>query len=1398
VPLWESLAISHSLNQLPTCLYLDFVNTGRDMLKTYFPQPLALAVCVCLALLFLAPGSIRAASPNIVVSQVYGGGGNSGATLKNDFVELFNRGASPVTITGWSLQYSSSAGVGTIGSTNIHVLSGTIQPGQYFLVGEAAGTGGTTDLPAPDASGSLALSATNGKVFLVNNATALVLDAGGCNASGTVVDLVGFGSANCKEGTATPVLSNTTAAIRNDACTDTDNNAADFFVAAPAPRNTVTALHTCAVSTPPSGTGAASPASVDPGSTTLLTVTVTPGGNPTSAGLTVTGNLQAIGGAASQPFYDDGTHGDVTAGDNVFSYMVTVDAATAPGAKQISISIADTVPRTGTATINVTVNQPAVVATPIHTIQGSGDTSPMVGQIATMTGIVTAIRTSGFYLEAPQAEWDSDPATSEAIYVYGGTTGLVAGDAVQVTGTISEYGSGILATTEVNSPSVTVLSHSNPLPPAVDIVPAAGGAVDQLERYESMLVHIASPQVVAPTGGSSTSDGIFYVTAVGVPRPMREAGLMPGAATITGMPAGVPLFDGNSEKVKVDTSACTVPATVAVGDTVPDVTGPLGISSGDFTAYPACPFTVTNTAHAVALPDPGANEFTVASFNLLNFTNDANRLAKASLAIRSILKSPDMIGVEEMKDLATLQALADKIQTDGGPAYTAALLGTDGSQNVGVLYRTDRVSVSSTVEVGTELTMDNTSHTGQTAVFDRPPLVVTAKIAPGTPSELPVTLFVNHLRSLINVDTNDATGDFVRRKRQAGAEALATFISQHQTAGDNVISVGDYNAFEVNDGYVDVLGTIKGTPTPSDKVLMASADLIDPDLIDLATTKPGSYSYVESGNAQTLDHIVVTSSLTARSYHLEPAHINADFPTTYASDVARPERVSDHDPIVGYFTLPSLAPAPAVTLSASNLAFGGQVISTTSDPKSVTLTNSGTVALAITSIVPSGEFSATNDCPASLDSDTSCTITVKFEPVSTGAKTGAITITDDASGSPHSVALTGNGTPVPVPGITLVPASWDFGDLVINTTAPKTITLTNSGTATLHLASIGGSVGFTPTHTCLASLPAGQSCTITVTFAPTTTGAKTGAITIDDDAAGNPHSVALTGNGVPVPAPVVSLSATSLDFGAQTMSTTSSNKTVTLTNTGTADLAISGIVKTDANSDFTSTHNCPASLSKGLTCTITVTFAPKAAGAKTATVTITHNAAGTPHTVTLTGKGTDFAVAPPTGGSSTATVSAGQTATFNLQIAGSDSFSGSAALSCSGAPDKTTCTASPATATLSGTTPVNFTVTVTTTAATTGAAGFQSVSGPGSGFPFVLAFALFGLGAIVIFAGTGKRQFRFAGACAALLMVVALSSCGSSKATQTVPGTQSGTYTLTVLATANGVSRTLPLTLKVN
>lgn len=172
------------------------------------------------------------ASTALILNQVYGGGGNSGAPYQNDFVELRNVGATSVDVSNWSVQYASATG----SAWSITPLSGTVAPGQYFLVRLAGGANGLP-LPTPDITGTTNLSATAGKVALVNTTTALT---GACPALVSIVDFVGYGSAaNCSETSPTGNLSNTKAAIRLGPV-DTDNNAADFGVAAPNPRNSLT------------------------------------------------------------------------------------------------------------------------------------------------------------------------------------------------------------------------------------------------------------------------------------------------------------------------------------------------------------------------------------------------------------------------------------------------------------------------------------------------------------------------------------------------------------------------------------------------------------------------------------------------------------------------------------------------------------------------------------------------------------------------------------------------------------------------------------------------------------------------------------------------------------------------------------------------------------------------------------------------------------------------------------------------------------------------------------------------------------------------------------------------------------------------------------------------------
>ncbi len=201
-------------------------------------RPLAVASAAILgasgAVVGISVPAANAVSPDVVISEVYGGGGNSGATLTNDYIELHNPTSALVDVSGWSLQYASAGGVNWL-RTN---LVGSIPPGAHYLIQQAAGAGGTEPLPAPDAVGTTAMSATSGKVALVTHQDTLACGAT-CGPTDGVRDLVGYGSANLFEGSAAaPGLSNTTSASRDDDGTDTDDNAADFAEGAPVPQST--------------------------------------------------------------------------------------------------------------------------------------------------------------------------------------------------------------------------------------------------------------------------------------------------------------------------------------------------------------------------------------------------------------------------------------------------------------------------------------------------------------------------------------------------------------------------------------------------------------------------------------------------------------------------------------------------------------------------------------------------------------------------------------------------------------------------------------------------------------------------------------------------------------------------------------------------------------------------------------------------------------------------------------------------------------------------------------------------------------------------------------------------------------------------------------------------------
>jgi hypothetical protein len=316
--------------------------------------------------------------------------------------------------------------------------------------------------------------------------------------------------------------------------------------------------------------------------------------------------------------------------------------------------------------------------------------------------------------------------------------------------------------------------------------------------------------------------------------------------------------------------------------------------------------------------------------------------------------------------------------------------------------------------------------------------------------------------------------------------------------------------------------------------------------------------------------------------------------------------------------------APLVSLSPTSLVFGVQNVGMVSAAQAITLRNTGTASLTVTTTSNTGDFKATSNCGTSVTAGASCAISVTFAPTSTGTRTGTLTVTDNAANSPQMVSLTGTGG---TPAVSLLPTSLAFATQLLNTvSAIKTITLTNTGTVALSVTGIAASGDFTQTNTCATSVAAGGKCTISVTFKPTAIATRTGAITITDNATGSPQSVSLTGTGTQV-----QVSAASLVFPVTTLGVKSAAKNVTLTNVGTTTLTTSGMSVGGANgADFSQTNTCGISVGAGASCTISVTFSPSGIAGRVGSMAITDSGGGSPQSIALSGTGTQVKLSATT------------------------------------------------------------------------------------------------------------------------------------------------------------------------
>jgi predicted extracellular nuclease len=891
---------------------------------------------VVLALLFAvlpAPQAVQAVSTSIVISQVYGGGGNSGATLKNDFIELYNLGSAPVDVTGWTVQYASSAG----SSWQKTALAGVIDPGKYFLVQEAQGSGGTVDLPTPNAIGSIAMSATAGKVALVNNNTTLT---GTCPTG--LVDFVGFGSAtNCSETTPTANLSNTTAALRNNnGAQDTDNNLADFTIGAPNPRNTPPpdAAPSVAETVPADG---ASSVAYD----TNLTVTFSEPVNVTGAwytlNCTVSGSHTATFSGGPTTFTID-PDSDFVSGD---SCTLTVLAA------QVSDQDNNDPPDNMVANFTVgfsTVDACTLAYTPAYDIQGDGAATPLNGATVTTQGVVVgdyegaspALR--GFFLE--DLTGDGDPNTSDGIFVFESknNNAVNLGDVVRVTGTAGEN----QGQTQISSSSITSCGTGSVSPVDVTLPFASAG---DAERYEGMLVRL--PQTLSVTEHFQL--GRFDEVLLSSGGRLKQ----PTNVTTPGDAANALQAQNNLNQILIDDASqaqnpdpilfarngqpLSASNTLRGGDTATGIVGVMtytwGGNSASPNAYRVRPINAlggsVNFVPANQRPPAPVNpvgRLRVVGMNLLNFFNTfgagncTNGVGGAATDCRGaenaaefarqwpktvaaiVAMNPDVVGVNELENDgygpdSAIQFLVDQLNAAAGPG-TYAFINPDAASGQVNAMGLDAIKVAVLYKPA------SVTPVGTTAVLNTPDFVNGGDSAPRNRATLAQAfkenftneVFIvtpNHLKSKGSAcdipDAGDGQGNCAVVRVNA-ATTLATWLASDPTGtGDpDALIIGDLNSYAQE----NTITTLKG---------LGYTNLIDHFL------GQDAYSYVFDGQWGYLDHALGSEHMVNQVSGVVEYHINADEPsvldyntnfktanlitTLYAPDQFR---ISDHDPVI--------------------------------------------------------------------------------------------------------------------------------------------------------------------------------------------------------------------------------------------------------------------------------------------------------------------------------------------------------------------------------------------------------------------------------------------------------------------------------------------------------------------
>ncbi len=628
----------------------------------------------------------------------------------------------------------------------------------------------------------------------------------------------------------------------------------------------------------------------------------------------------------------------------------------------------------------------------IFEIQGNGLASSFANQtVTTANNVVTAAGAEGFFIQTPAARSDNDTQTSDGIFVFTNSAPTVSvGDIVTVTGDVVEF----FDFTEISNPAVTMISSGNPLPPAVqldDMMPAPNQpqSATEYERFEGMLVQIASGVVAGPNQAFGTDPLAEVYIVAGTNRPFREQGIEhPGLM-------GLPVWDGNPEIFEFDPDRLGQPNLAIPAGSTFSATGVLGFEFGGYELWPTS-YSVNAATLPRAVRARNAGEATVATLNLhlLYDTIDdpngddvrtpqeyADKLNKLSMYIRTLIGAPDILAVQEAEKLQVLQDLANKISSDDASLTYAPYLveGNDVSGiDVGFLVRAG-VIVNAVTQLGaTEIfTFDNT------LLHDRPPLLLEANLADGCA----VSVLVVHQRSLNGID-DPSDGPRVRQKRHEQAVSVSNMVQNLQTGNPNInlMVTGDFNAFQFTDGYVHVLGQIMGTPASASEALIPGTDNVNPDLTNAVLALPAheQYSFIFEGSAQVLDHMLYSQALQSFVTGIEYARGNSDAAENFETEGTTVLRASDHEGLVLF-----IKPNTIVADAGSNQAIcAGQSVVIGGNP-----TASGGAAPYIYSWTPTTGLNDATLANPTASPTTTTTCTVEVTDATNCKKTAQVTVT---------------------------------------------------------------------------------------------------------------------------------------------------------------------------------------------------------------------------------------------------------------------------------------------------------------------------------------------------------------------------------------------------------------------